>query len=50
MSFTIKKKTFRELVEENRAIILKDKNEIERIYRRIDEKATIENKKNNLIR
>jgi hypothetical protein len=45
MSFTIKKKTFRELVEENRAIILKDKNEIERIYRRIDEKATIENKK-----
>ncbi|WP_374721035.1 FbpB family small basic protein [Peribacillus tepidiphilus] len=50
MSFTIKKKTFRELVEDNRAIILKDKNEIERIYRRIDEKATIENKKNNLIR
>ncbi|MCK1992082.1 FbpB family small basic protein [Peribacillus muralis] len=40
-----RRKSYKELLNENREHLLHDKTEVERIYTKIDQKAVVENKK-----
>ncbi|MCM3094175.1 MULTISPECIES: FbpB family small basic protein [unclassified Cytobacillus] len=44
----MKKKTFHKLIEENMKNILKDKEQLEEIYRRIDENILLKTKKSRI--
>ncbi|WP_240338291.1 FbpB family small basic protein [Peribacillus alkalitolerans] len=45
----MKKKTLRELVEENRKMILKDKDKVEQIFEKIDENIVLESRKQKIV-
>jgi Fur-regulated basic protein B len=45
----LKKKTLQELVEENRKMILNDKDKVEQIYEKIDENIVIESRKQEMV-
>ncbi len=47
--FIVKKKTLRELVEENRKMILKDKDKVEQIFEKIDENIVLESRKQKIV-